>query len=933
MTIARPRRCWRREFAIGLFVLLFVCLARSPVVAQAFGAEVVVTDEAGEAVSGAKLILQSAQGTMLRESVAAADGVFVLQGLPQGSYLLIIAAAGFDAHRSSLAITSGDRKAFRIKLSPAAVRGEISVTAQRGAVEDAAASASIVTVRDEEALRNRPLATLGNALEHAPGVLAQQSTHGQVSPFLRGLTGYQVLNLIDGVRFNNSTFRSGPNQYLAFIEPSQARRVEALLGPAGAQYGSDALGGTIQVLSNSPGFSGDKPFDVSGEWQAFAASADASGGGNLKVTLGAPRIALMAGGSWRRHNDLRAGGGEDSHHVFRRFLGLSSGLAGDRQQDTGFTQYGWQTKLAARWSDEQNLSLWHQRGVMEGVRGYKDLWGGLGRLRSDFEPQELNFFYARYEKLRLGFLDSLTGTFSINSQRDGTIRQNLRATDRITIDDNVVNAFGYAAQATTHFGDRQAMVFGAELYREGIRASRVETDPVANTVAQKRALFPNGSRYATLGLFARHNAEWFRGRLRSNLGGRFTRVSFRTFAERNRGSAGENLGVTDAAESFEDATFHAGVTWRVTERLNLHALAGRGFRAPNLNDLGALGLNDLGYELPASEVVAAGASIGASDGENALATGRKVGGLSAESLFNYELGVSWQSRRLYARAQVFDAELKRPIVRRTLLFDAATAPRMLAGIAVQPIAPTPEQRAQGVVTVATAFDPRAVKAFVNDGASKYYGLETLFRYSIAARWAAEGQYSFLAGRELNPNRFIRRLPPQQASLALRHHPSWFGNRISMIELSGEFAGAQERFSGGDLTDERIGAGRRRRDITDFFLGSLVRPFLDAGADRAFGSGDDLFKPTGETLAQIRDRVLPIGATVNGVRIVDDNSRAPLFTRTPGYAAMHLRAGWRLSERIALDFAAMNLLDKNYRVHGSGVDAPGRSFFLRLRYSF
>ena len=100
----------------------------------------------------------------------------------------------------------------------------ITVTATLGRAEAAAESAPVALIREEDELRERPLLTIGNALESAPGILVQQTSTSQVSPFLRGLTGYQVLNLIDGIRFNNSTFRSGPNQYLAFVEPGQADR-------------------------------------------------------------------------------------------------------------------------------------------------------------------------------------------------------------------------------------------------------------------------------------------------------------------------------------------------------------------------------------------------------------------------------------------------------------------------------------------------------------------------------------------------------------------------------------------------------------------------------------------------------------------------------------------------------------------------------------
>ena len=158
-------------------------------------------------------------------------------------------ARRFADRRIGLEVDRTERPRLRITLGLAPVTSEVTVTADRGATADIVRTPAIVTVRDADEFRNRPLATLGNALEGAAGVMVQQSTYGQASPFLRGLTGYQVVNLVDGVRVNNTTFRSGPNQYLAFVDPSQSARIEAMLGPASAQFGSDAMGGAIQVLT------------------------------------------------------------------------------------------------------------------------------------------------------------------------------------------------------------------------------------------------------------------------------------------------------------------------------------------------------------------------------------------------------------------------------------------------------------------------------------------------------------------------------------------------------------------------------------------------------------------------------------------------------------------------------------------------------------
>jgi hemoglobin/transferrin/lactoferrin receptor protein len=917
-----------------ILLILFLGVGQS----QTFGRLGRVLNELGQPVVGAKLTVRSSSGGEIERYETGPDGRFRLGNLPPGTYQMTVERVGFQLRQISLSTlpeTSAEPLEIRLTLDP--LQAEVTVTAERGAVLEIERSPSLVVAREGDRLTSLPLPTIGHALEATPGVLLQQTTYGQVSPFLRGLTGYQVLNLVDGLRFNNSTFRSGPNQYLAYLEPSQVQRLEAMLGPSSAQYGSDAMGGAIHLLTDSPSFGSGKAPAWRGEMGLFGASADLSAGANAKLTVGTDRYAWLGGLQGRRHQDLRPGQGIDSRHAFRRLFGLSPELirelTGNRLQDSGFQAMGAHTKMVARLAGDQYLTFRYQHSRLEGVRAYKDLWGGLGRLQSRFEPQSLHFLYGRYEKLGLGWLDSLTATVSLNSQRDGSLRQGQRATDRIVEDENRVDAFGYVTQATTHLGSRQVLVFGGEIYHERVTARRDETDPLRGETLQRRALYPNGSRYTTSGLFAHHTWDLVRradsSALRATVGLRYTGIGFRTFANQNRGADGANLGVVDASSRFDDLTYQASLSWQVFPNWGFHVQTGRGFRAPNLNDLGALGLNDLGYEVPAASAVGLGGLIGTSDGEGVGTNSRPVAALRPERLYSYEAGSSWRFSRFTARVQLFQATLEDPIVRRTLLFPVTAVPASLAGLVVTPIAQTAAQRAQQVVTVATIFDPRAVKAFLNEGRAFYSGVESNLRLVLTRQLSLEGGYSFLTGRELNPNRFIRRLPPQQGHLALRFQPtgSWW------MEASGQFSGQQSRLSGGDLTDERIGAARRRRDVTDFFQGALVRPFLVAGPDGRLGTADDLFAPTGETVAAIRDRLLPLGSVRQGVLIADDNTRVPLWTETKGFAVFHLTTGYRFGERWALTLALRNLFDRNYRLHGSGIDEAGRQAYLGLRFSF
>jgi outer membrane receptor protein involved in Fe transport len=847
---------------------------------------------AGDPIGNAPVLLKTASGAVVFETTTSRDGTFPIPELPPGTYEL--SAPGL--HRESLVLPfSGDRL-----IEVQAQQTSITVTASRGAIVETEAAETTAGVVSLRVPSTHPPRLLGNLLEGQPNILVQQTSPAQVSPFLRGLTGYHVLNLLDGVRLNNSTFRSGPNQYLAFIGTNHASRIETVLGPASTEYGSDALGGLIHVFTREPGSLG-----WHGDGEIGFASADLAAAMASQISYASARTGVLFGFGVRRHQDLRAGGGSDSRHTLRRFFDLDPSairaVTGTRQQDTGFAQAGLHVRLAHRLTPSQILSGWFQHDRLPGSRNYKDLWGGLGRLQSDLTPQGLDFGYLRYEKIGGRWLDSLASTFSINSQHDGSVRRNLLATSVLVTDDTRTDAFGYTAQLRRARSRWLNVAGGGEIYDEVIHARRAEADPAVGTSRFVRPLYPGGSRYRTSAVFARNTAELVPGRLRWSGGLRWTQVRYRTQAD--------EFGTVASLRKFSDTTWQTSLLWNLAGGFGLHLAVGRGFRAPNANDLGAVGLNDLGFEIPAADAIAARALLSSSAGETATSLGREVANLRPESLRNYEGGVRLHTGRFTLLAQYFLNDLLDPIVRRTLLFRAAGTPASLGGLPVRPIPATLDQVRQGVVTVAAPSDPRAVKAFVNDGQSRYHGTELQAHGAIGSRWQWAANYSYILGRDLYPNRHARRLPPQQGLVKLRHHRSHWWAEVFVLAQ-----GSQTRLSGGDLDDERIGASRSRNDIASFFQGTRVSPWIRDGR----------FTLTGETLLQIQDRLLPG---------VPGPTRVPLYLNSAGWMTVNFAAGYSLSERWTLAGGTYNILDRNYRVHGSGADSPGVSAFVALGFRF
>jgi hemoglobin/transferrin/lactoferrin receptor protein len=214
------------------------------------------------------------------------------------------------------------------------------------------------------------------------------------------------------------------------------------------------------------------------------------------------------------------------------------------------------------------------------------------------------------------------------------------------------------------------------------------------------------------------------------------------------------------------------------------------------------------------------------------------------------------------------------------------------------------------------------------------GFEYEVEYGITPEWTVAGNYTYVHAADRvtgeSPNLGGGGLPPQLGFLRLLYRPT--GKRY-WIEGYTALAGRQDRLSTLDIADRRTGGARSRANIQNFFRrGACVRGLTTPGAGGCTTAGGILI-PTGETLAQVQNRLLPIGSTINGVLVVNNDTAVPLFTAIPGYGLINVRGGYRFNENheVSVDFE--NIADKSYRNPGWGIDGPGRSVTMRYGYRF
>ncbi len=577
-----------------------------------------------------------------------------------------------------------------------------------------------VTIKTRAQLDKTPAQTVADLLHGEIGTFVQQTTPGQGVVIVRGLKGSEVLHLVDGFRLNNAFFRNAPNQYPALVDALAVEQVEVVRGPSSVLYGSDAMGGVVHMITKEPKFEGSD-WQTSGIWKSRYGSADSSTHNRLSLQTGREGLAMQLGSSYQDSQNLRVGGGDEL--PFTEFSARYSDFA-----------LSWQPH------PEHGLQVKMQYARQPKTPRFDELVPGFGQSNPTsseflFKPQERYFGLLRYQN---GAATALYDGFDLTLGRqdivDGRLNRDFNSLNRDT-ERSRSELNGVLMQFDKSQGDA-LWTYGFERFADKIASTRVRTNINTGATSVRAPRFPDGSTMDSNGAFIALDYYGIE-RLDIQAGLRHSRFSVKLPPV-----PGVGIGIDIAPKQ---TTGNLGLRFTLTEQINLVANLGRGFRAPNVFDLGAFGARP-------------GNRFNQPNGE-----------LEPEIIDSVDTGVKWSGERWQGEAYVFKSRYQDKIT----------------------------SLESGERTPAGQIIVRNVNATQLD----LYGIELASRYQFNEKTQGYLSATLTRGTEqlaLSEDN-ADRIPPLFGKLGLSHQIS---DAISIDGYS-LYATRQDRLSARDLSDPRI----------------------------------------------------------------------------------------------------------------------------------
>ena len=583
------------------------------------------------------------------------------------------------------------------------------VVTSRNIKTSQAKSPYVISGIHQNQIRETNARTTPEALQGVAGVFLQKTNHGGGSAFIRGLTGNQTLLVIDGIRLNNATYRYGPNQYLNTIDMFTLEKVDVLKGIGAIEYGSDAIGGVINLVTKELNTSSFKDFRLSNTSKFLSSQMEKTNRTEMRYATN--NWTILGGLSIKRYGDIVGGDG----------VGY--------QAPTGYREKNYDIKAKVKISDNQEITFSTQNTIQRDIPIYhKIVLENFKINQVDKQVHNLNYLKYRYasnQKIVSEVLVTISQQRSIENRSNQKNNTTLLRKERDTI-----HSTGITAEMIVKPTKNWTSNTGIDIYSDLVNSNAIEINTSANTQTQKRGLYPNGSIYNNNSLFNIHYLNL--GKLSLIAGIRYNFLDIRI--------SDTTLGNVTLKPSALVTNY--GINYQLNKNNFIFGSISTGYRAPNIDDLGTLGIVDFRYEIPSYN-------------------------LKPEKSKNIELGYKYNSVKTNVTISVFQMNLKDVIAR--------------------------------IVVDGQVINGYNVYTKKNIESSYIKGTEISVSHQINNHFALQTNATYTYGQNVTKNEPMRRMPPFFGQNKLSWH-----SKNKTVAIRHQFAGKQTRLAKGDKDDNRIG---------------------------------------------------------------------------------------------------------------------------------
>ena len=436
---------------------------------------------------------------------------------------------------------------------------------------------------DKAALEAEQIVDGVEALSLVPGVSLQRTNRGAGTPIIRGFAGPQNLIMVDDLRFNLSTFRTGPNQYAALSDPLSFDAVAVTLGPGAVRFGSGAMGGVLRYQSEAL----REEAGLGGRFVGRLASTDSAFEGGLRLDGRVGPLAAWVAASVQHHGVLRTGGGGS--------VPLSA-----------YERANWRAKVSVDLGDAWVLTSAYLATRLHGA--YRTDKLARGEVRRYDNDDHLAYLALRRRQssgvlrdirvaLSYHHLDDQVTRYGCETNPGGgsaslsaCVGLDARTIERTRTNLDTVDAFGLKTSAELRWLNERLVLHTGLEGRFELIGSQGSDSKAGGMV---RGTFSDGSYYGGADLFAE-----LEGRPYVDPGVFELVVSGGARLGSIVAHADEVPGLGEVDYLHLNPAFSAGVRGLFFNRFNLFATFHEGVRAPNLQETTALGDTGNFFEVP-----------------------------------------------------------------------------------------------------------------------------------------------------------------------------------------------------------------------------------------------------------------------------------------------------------------------------------------------